>query len=88
METLALILSIGVGVVVLIGTLAWYTMRNHNLKSTLADLDRRKEAAKILADAIKYLEPLGAGENLEWTNARCILEYAAHAVVFGDKVVY
>jgi Flp pilus assembly protein TadB len=71
--------------VVAVAVLYWYGSRNKQLAAQLANLTTRKEAATILAHAIKYLEPMGPGENLEWTNARCILEYAMHETVYGKN---
>jgi hypothetical protein len=45
-----------------------------------------KVAITILEHALEYLEPLGAGRDMEYNRARCILQYALDEVkrgVFG-----
>lgn len=56
----------------------------HNAKKAdeLSKLNTQMEASKILQDALNYLTPMGTGNNLEWTNAREIIELALTRVMF------
>jgi len=67
---------------VAVGILFWIGQRNTNLENELRDLEQRKTAVMMLKSAIKYLEPFGTGGNLEYTNAREILEVAMTRVLY------
>ncbi len=54
-------------------------------KQELERLEKILEATKILKAAITHLEPLGTGDNLEWSNARVILEIALTNVMYEVK---
>ena len=49
------------------------------------EMHERRHPAITLQNAIKHLEPLGEGGNLEYSRARFILQYALGEVVRGGK---
>lgn len=69
----------------MIGTIVYHTVRNNLMRKAQTELDAKLEGAAMLQHAIDYLVPLGTGENLEWMNARIILEMAQHTLLYGDR---
>jgi hypothetical protein len=63
-----------------------YLIGDHNerMQAKLDKLEQRKEGATMLAHTLQYLTPLGPGKDLEWTNARCIVENALNEVLYGE----
>lgn len=78
METL---IAAGAFVIVFLAVVGYLMYRRYKLVTTLSKLDAQREALTKLAHALEYLSKEGSGYNLEWTNARCIIENAMYEVL-------
>jgi len=76
-------LVLGSFIVVFVSVVIVLVYGNAKKSDTLAKLDAQKEALTMLAHAQEYLTPLGSGHNLEYTNARAILENAMYNVLYS-----
>jgi hypothetical protein len=76
------LISLVFGAIVALAVLLIIGNRNAKLAARLDTLEQRKEAARLLGDALRYLSCEGPGHNLEWTNARCIIENALLEVLY------
>ena len=74
--------GIALFVVVISFTIIALTIHNAAQADKLAELNTRKYAVTMLAHAQEYLTQFGSGRNMEYTNARTIIETAMYNVLY------